>query len=72
MPELARTAAEMIGGMNPELWPGAYRFVSLTDRAEAERLRAGALASFAEDEGLSLILPTAEDAPHHAPGSFRT
>lgn len=34
MPELARTAAEMIGGMNPELWPGAHRFASVTGRAE--------------------------------------
>ncbi|MDG3042116.1 ACT domain-containing protein [Roseicyclus marinus] len=62
MPDLARTAAEMIGGMDPVLWQGAYRFFSTTDRAEAERLRVEAVASFEEEEGISLIVLAADDA----------
>lgn len=57
MPTIAHTAAEMIGGMSPELKPDLWVFVTVPDPAEAARLRPQALASFAEAEGLSLILP---------------
>ncbi|MCT4684811.1 MAG: ACT domain-containing protein [Roseicyclus sp.] len=57
MPEIAQTAAEMIGGMSPELKPGLWVFVTVPQRADAARHMPQALASFAEAEGLSLILP---------------
>ncbi|MCT4683376.1 MAG: hypothetical protein N4A39_06550, partial [Roseicyclus sp.] len=57
MPEIAQTAAEMIGGMSPELKPGLWVFVTVPQRADAARLMPRVLASFAEAEGLSLILP---------------
>lgn len=57
MPGIAHTAAKMIGGTSPELKPGLWVFVTVPERADAERLLPRALASFAEAEGLSLILP---------------
>lgn len=57
MPEIAHSAAAMIAGMEPQLRDGAYVFASLTDAALATKLQAEALASFREEEGLSLILP---------------
>ena len=55
MPEIARTAHEMISRMDPRLRDGAFVFATLTK--PAPDLAAQAIASFAEDEGLSLILP---------------
>lgn len=57
MPEIAHSAAAMIAGMEPQLRDGAYVFASLSDPTRATTLQAEAIASFREDEGLSLILP---------------
>ncbi len=46
----------MVRGMAPVLRPGAWLFVAAPGR---EDLVAQALASFREDEGLSLVLPEA-------------
>ena len=58
MPDIARSAHDMISRMDPRLRDGAFVFVTLT--APAPELAAQAIASFAEDEGLSLILPKSE------------
>jgi hypothetical protein len=63
MPAIARSAADMIGGMNPVLLPGCYLFHTTVDPAEARHLRPDALAVFEEDEGTSLILPAPDDHP---------
>ncbi|NKX44260.1 ACT domain-containing protein [Roseicyclus persicicus] len=57
MPDIARSAAEMIGGMSPELMPETWVFASIPDPELAERLYPHSLASFAEAEGTSMILP---------------
>ena len=53
-----REAQAMIAGMSPVLQDGLYMFRTVTDADTA--LLAQALASFREEEGLSLILPVAE------------
>lgn len=53
-----RDTAAMIAGMSPVLRPGAWVFVTSDDPA----LRAEAIATMREPEGLSLIVP-AELAP---------
>ncbi|MBS0255384.1 MAG: ACT domain-containing protein [Proteobacteria bacterium] len=45
----------MVAAMNPVLAPGAWVFVTLPDAAP--ELLAAALATFREDEGLTLVLP---------------
>ncbi len=52
--------AAMVTGMDPELTPGDWAFV--TDPPEGARI----LATIREDEGLSAIIP-ADDAPADAP-----
>lgn len=54
-----RDAAAMIAGMAPALDPETYAFVTAPDPALAARAAPLARATFAEDEGLSLILPLA-------------
>lgn len=54
-----RDTAGMIAGMRPVLLPGSWRFVTTPDVGLAARAAPLALASFAEDEGLSLVLPAA-------------
>lgn len=56
-----RGTAAMIAGMRPQRAPGRYVFRSFADAAEAGALRDRALGSFHEAEGLSLILPLADD-----------
>lgn len=48
-----RDTAAMIAGMSPVLRPGAWVFVTSDDPA----LRAEAIATMREPEGLSLIVP---------------
>jgi hypothetical protein len=52
----------MVAGMEPVLRPGAYVFCTTADAALAGRARPAALATFAEDEGTSLVLPVDEAA----------
>jgi hypothetical protein len=53
----------MISGMAPALDPATYAFVTTRDPVRARDAAPRALATFREDEGLSLILPlaTAQD-----------
>lgn len=46
---------EMIARMDPVLMPGRFCFCTVADVAQAE----GALATFREEEGLSVLLPVA-------------
>ena len=61
MAEPVRDGKAMIQGMAPVRQPGRFVFCTARDGAVAEQARRRAVASFAEDEGLSLIL-AAEDA----------
>lgn len=54
----AKTAQAMISGMRPSLRPGTFAVVTLSDPASASGLAGDAIATFREDEGLSLILET--------------
>lgn len=49
---VARTADEMIGGMDPVIRPGAFVFVTLGDGEAPD----GAVATYREAEGLSAIV----------------
>lgn len=53
--------ADMIRGMDPVLYPDAFVFCTVTDADVAARALPLALASFREEEGLSLLL-TADQA----------
>lgn len=55
-----RDTAAMIAGMDPVPDPLPYAFVTAPDPALAARAAPLARATFAEDEGLSLILPLAD------------
>lgn len=59
MPDVAKTAYDMISGMKPELRPGVFLFVTTDDMTLAAALTPGAIAIFKEDEGLSMIVPVA-------------
>ena len=59
MTGVARSAEDMIAGMAPDLRAGEFIFVTIKDDALAKALAADALASFREEEGVSLILPLA-------------
>lgn len=56
-----RDLARLIAGMRPELDPVAWVFCTTTDPAHPAR--AGALMTFAEAEGLTLILPAEAAEP---------
>ena len=49
----------MIAGMRPRLQDGTFYFCTTDDAAVAEQAMPMALATFREDEGISLILPEA-------------
>ncbi|WP_146345268.1 ACT domain-containing protein [Phaeobacter marinintestinus] len=59
-----RETFAMIAQMQPELQPGTWVFRTFSDAADAAAHIPNALASFREDEGLSLILP-ANDTDDH-------
>ncbi len=61
MATIVSGTAEMIGGMDPVLYPGAFVFCTVRDADRAAIALPLALASFREDEGLSLLL-TVEQA----------
>ena len=52
---VVRDGLAMVAGMQPVLLPGEFCFCTVTGPAEAE----GALATFHEAEGLSVLLPVA-------------
>lgn len=51
---------KMIAGMTPVLQPGTFVFCSMIHNADAARATLLARGTFAEDEGLSLILTKAD------------
>ncbi|MGR3323386.1 MAG: ACT domain-containing protein [Pseudooceanicola sp.] len=57
--ETVSGARAMIAGMEPELAPGVFHFCACPE-ADRDMLLPRALASFAEPEGLSLILSSGE------------
>lgn len=58
-----RDTQDMIAGMTPVADAAIYRFCAVSDPELARRLGPKALASFAEDEGMSLVLDE-----RHIPG----
>lgn len=70
MTVISETSA-MIAGMDPVLDPEIWVFCTLPEGNLSARARPAALASFAEEEGLTLILPQAAarelDLPVHHP-----
>ncbi|MCV2871311.1 ACT domain-containing protein [Defluviimonas sp. WL0050] len=57
MPVISRTAKDMIGNMAPVLRDGEYVFISTPDDELGQSLAPNAVATYREDEGMSLILP---------------
>lgn len=67
MPEIAHSAFDMISGMTPEMRPGTFVFVTTDDANLANRLSKDAIATFKENEGLSLLVPLASAQQHGQP-----
>lgn len=67
MPDIAHTAFDMISGMTPELRSDTYVFVSTDDADLGKKLSHDAIATFREDEGLSLLAPLASAQQHDLP-----
>ena len=57
MPKIAQTAHEMISGMTPVLRQGDFVFVTTNDLALISLLSSEALATFKEEEGMSMLIP---------------
>lgn len=57
MPEVAHTAYDMIAGMTPTLKPGVFVFITTGDPALIKSLSCQAIATFKEEEGMSLLVP---------------
>lgn len=57
MPEISKTATDMIANMTPELRVGRFIFVTIDEPDLAQSLSAEAISIFREDEGISMILP---------------
>lgn len=60
---------QLLRSLQPALRPGVFAFCLAPENAPASQLRA--LASFREDEGLSLILPEADALAAGLPVRFR-
>lgn len=71
MTTTAKTAAEMIGGMDPAMVAGDVAFASITDPKALARLLPLARAVFREVEGISLILPLADHPDPNAAQPMR-
>ena len=57
MPDVARTASQMISGMTPVLQPSIFVFITTQDRDLIEALFSDAVSIFREDEGVSMLIP---------------
>ena len=57
MPEVVRTAYEMISGMTPVVRPGLFVFITIDDPALVASLSSKAISTFKEEEGLSMLIP---------------
>jgi hypothetical protein len=60
--ERVRDAAGMVRAVSPRLVPGVFTFRTVSD-VDAARLLSEARAMVVEDEGVSLVLPSAADDP---------
>jgi len=67
MTDVARTAAEMITRMTPALQAGDFVFLTTRDAGLAAGLAGTAVATFREDEGLSLVVPIEAARRHGLP-----
>lgn len=65
MPQVVRDTAAMVKGMSPVLRPQTYHFCHLAQGNPT--ITASALATFQEDEGLSVIVETAVAQEHGLP-----
>ena len=59
MPDIVRTAHQMISGMTPLLQPGVFVFITTDDPALVASLSTKAISTFREQEGMSLLIPVA-------------
>ena len=59
MPDIARTAHQMISGMTPVLQPGVFVFITTDDPALVASLSPKAISTFREQEGMSLLISVA-------------
>ncbi len=57
MPEVARSAFDMISGMAPKEQPGIYVFITTDDLTLVASLASEAISIFKEDEGVSMLVP---------------
>jgi len=57
MPKVAKTAYDMISGMEPSVRPGAFVFISTEDLTLAASLSSQAISTFEEEEGMSMLIP---------------
>ena len=57
MPEVARTAYQMISGMTPVLQPGTFVFITTKDSALVTALFPDAISTVRENEGMSMLIP---------------
>ena len=57
MPEIANTAFDMIAGMTPVLRDAEYVFISTTDPAISASMIPCSIATFQENEGMSMLVP---------------
>jgi uncharacterized protein len=67
MPDIAHTAYDMISGMSPDLRAGVFVFATTDDTNLAAQLSKEAIATFKEDEGLSLLIPLTTAQTHGLP-----
>ena len=57
MIKIVESASEMVRQMNPDLRPGRFVFCSLPLESDQTLLLNEAIATFREDEGVSMLLP---------------
>lgn len=57
MPDVARTAYEMISGMTPVVLPELFVFITTNDPALVASLSSSAISTFREEEGFSMLIP---------------
>lgn len=57
MPEISRSAFDMISKMTPEVRAGSFVFVTTDNPVLGASLSSEAVSMFKEDEGISMIIP---------------
>jgi hypothetical protein len=57
MPEVARTAHQMISGMTPVLQPGIFVFITTDDPDLIASLFPKTISTFREEDGMSMLIP---------------